>query len=93
MCSTSSAMTGSRSAARHQGRRARCGRVALNAHRHRYHVGALGEARARFTEIRGVADDWPDEEAELPAPEPVELGVSDQWELGIDDLKARCGWR
>jgi hypothetical protein len=57
---------------------------------HGYDVGSLSEARARFTEVRGVAADWPDEEAEPPSPEPAapadRPGMTGQGELGIDDL-------
>jgi hypothetical protein len=64
---------------------------------HGYEVGTLGEARARFTEVRGVAADWQDEETEPPAPEPAAAaegpGVNDQGQLGLDDLDARCGCR
>jgi hypothetical protein len=65
---------------------------------HGYDVGDLSEARARFSEIRGVAVDWPDEEPERAAPPPggkddLGPGEGKQGQLGLDDFDARCGPR
>jgi hypothetical protein len=63
---------------------------------HGYDVGRLSEARARFTEVRGVAVDRPDEGVESPAPEPATAAESpwmtDQDQLRLDDFDARGGY-
>jgi hypothetical protein len=64
---------------------------------HGYTFGTLTEARARFSEIRGVAVDWPDEEPDVKeqgqASTADDPRVEAQGRLDLDDLDARCGVR